>query len=932
MKKSRSLKWIFTMWLLAALVPASGTFVGVFVFLFRSVVMENIENIIKNNTVKYALDVKHYFNERHTVIKVLAQIPAYRLLVELIDQRFYFRAPLPQDPGLLQQQLDSYSEQDKRLLNSIPVRGPGTPSDSLLDMEYSYLRDSIADLKKNYPDLIWVYIINEKAQDILSQELSVGLNYLADRQPWYRLTKQHRAAVTTEPYYEPNSNQYAFLLSVPIFADQAGRKGELLGAYIANTSYSTFVSNIAARWEYIFPSSFAYIVNGKGDVVYHPDFNLVKNRANVYRDNVSFETLMGDILRTLDTKQQQSLNDSGDREESYKQVISGEFTGTNSLRASGSFRVTSTLVGVEDWELVLVTPVKAIEVYINTRFGTIWMVIIAILVLLSLFIFALTSHFLNPISSMTAVMQDVGRGNLATDKSVLQFRSRNEMGTLAQVMNTSLNNFSRSLASVRVLVSGGQRAMENLMNTNNIVRGMASNITVNLEQAHEGSIELQNAAQRAAKAAGSVRHITEEEAQLVTDSSAAVGQTSVAMEEMNAGISNMARIASESRHSSDQLIQVTREGTASMEELTETIESISDNIAQMREVITIINEISQQTNLLAMNAAIEAAHAGESGKGFAVVADEIRQLAETTAENSTSIHNTLTTMVGVIEQAKQSSEENSSAFDQIEHQVLKFVQAFSSIATSSEEISAGSHEINNSMSELNEKSSTLLQHTNSVQESVINIERLLEEIDNFSQRNLSRVSNLAQQSLSIETLQKSNSRMSRLTFNNMQNLLKQVSLFTISEDDQANFNMHNDFGRLFIELQEKRKEISDMLSWNSSKALSEGQAGNYSNTRLETWIQDYGTVYFKDYPDFHKLIEAHYDFYRLRAELVKLCSMEEPDQLMVKNLSQRFEDQAEMIEEKLVALQKVFYRDILPDYIEKQQVNKSPTDRSQANI
>ncbi|WGK68633.1 methyl-accepting chemotaxis protein [Candidatus Haliotispira prima] len=921
MKKSRSLKWIFTMWLLGALIPALGTFVGMSIFMFRSVILENIQNIIKNNTLKYSQDVQHYFDERNTMVSVLTQVPSYRVLVEKVNQRFYFREPLQQDERVIRQSLNSYSNREKSLLSSIPVRRLDSPIDPLLSNEYANLGNSIVEFKKAYPDLVWLYIVNEKTQDVLTGTFSTDSIYLANRQPWYQLVKQRRSGVTTEPYYEPQSNGYTFLISVPIFQNQTEKKGEMLGAYVLNTGYSAFETNITAKWEYIFPSSFAYIVNSVGDVVYHPDFNLVKNKTNIYRDNVAFDTQLGDILHTLDSGPgNQDTDPNGN-----KRIVTGRFTGMNSQRSSGSFWVTGTTVGVEDWKLVIVTPVKEIEVYINTRFGKIWMIILLILVLLGLFIFGLTSYFLNPISSMTAVMQNVGRGDLATDKSVLQFKSRNEMGTLAKVMNASLNNFSRSLASVRVLVSGGRRAMENLMNTNNIVRGMASNITVNLEQAHEGSIELQNAAQRAATAAGSVRRITEEEAQLVMDCSAAVSQTSGAMEEMNAGISNMARIASESRRSSDQLIQVTREGTASMEELTETIESISDNITQMREVITIINEISQQTNLLAMNAAIEAAHAGESGKGFAVVADEIRQLAETTAENSTSIHNTLTTMVGVIEQAKQSSEENSSAFDQIERQVLKFVQAFSSIATSTEEISTGSHEINDSMSGLNDKSETLLEHTHNVQDSVLNIERLLEEIDNFSQRNLSRVSNLARQSLSIEILQKSNSRMSRLTFNNMLDLLKQVSHFAIPEDEQANFNMHNDFGRLFIELQEKRKEAIDMLSWSSNSILSEEHAGNYNGTQLEAWIQNYGTEYFNDYPEFRDIVEAHYDFYRLRTELVRLFNVEDRNQSIIGDITQRFERQAEVIEEKLVILQKLFYSDILPGYIEKQQTRNQQT-------
>ena len=677
-------------------------------------------------------------------------------------------------------------------------------------------------------------------------------------------------------------------------------------------SYNEFVRNIANEWSFQFASSFSYIIDGSGKVVYHPNSELMINDTNIYSENQYFDPAVTSIIDGLQNLDDVGIEDGSDVSNAY----AGSFSGLNSLGNLGEFRILVRYIGLDEWKLVTVVPNAEIENYISARFGRSWVGLIFLAILVVLFIFFLTSHFLSPISNMTDVMKEAGRGNLSIEKTVLRskMQSRNEVGLLASVIGNALSNFHRSLASVHVLISGGQRAIENLMNSSNLVRGMASNITISLEQAHEGSVELQNGARRVSEAAGNVRSTIEEESQLVMDSSAAVNQTSVAMEQMNASITNMASIASESRNSSDQLIQVTREGTASMEELTETIESISDNIAQMREVITIINEISQQTNLLAMNAAIEAAHAGESGKGFAVVANEIRQLAETTAENSTSIHNTLTNMVGVMEQARLSSEQSSSTFDQIERQVQKFVQAFGSIANSSEEISIGSQEINNSMGELNNKSNSLLQHTSSVQESVINIERLLSDIDNFAQSNLSRVSELRQQSLSIETLQKSNARMSRLTFNSMQDLLRQISRFTITQDEQAEFNMRNDFGQLFIELQQKRTEITDMLN-RVRVPLAEDDAGNSKESSIGTWIRDYGNLYFSDYPEFREMVDAHYDFYRLRVELVKLIASE--NEPLLADVTRQFEEKAELIEEKLLALQKIFYSIVLPIYVQR---------------
>ena len=909
MENTRSLRWTFTIWLLAMLVVIGFITGRMFVGLFRSVVGENIQNVLESNSKDNALDVRGYFELRKTFL-TLASRRSIQSLLEGVNERFYFNSPLDTSEN----SMIGYSQQDLDLLDSIPVRSANSPIDSQLSLEYEDFTNWIRRFKVLYPDIIWAFLASERTQDLFTDVYQVESSYLANRQDWYQELKAQKKPIVLPPYYDENSSQFLFVVAMPVFGNSTQDSGAFLGAFVLKMGYNEFVRNIANNWDFQFTSSFSYIVDGSGKVVYHPNSELMANGTNIYSENQYFDPAIALIVDGL-----QKLDEIGaDDKPRFSDTHIGSFSGLNSLGNFGEFRILVRYIGLEGWKLVTVVPDAEIDSYMSTRFGRSWVGLVFLAVLVVLFIFFLTSHFLSPISSMTDVMKEAGRGNLSIEKTVLRskMQSRNEVGFLGSVIGNALSNFHRSLASVHVLISGGQRAIENLMNSSNLVRGMASNITIGLEQAHEGSIDLQNGARRVSEAASNVRSTIEEESQLVMDSSAAVNQTSVAMEEMNASITNMASIASESRNSSDQLIQVTREGTASMEELTETIESISDNIAQMREVITIINEISQQTNLLAMNAAIEAAHAGESGKGFAVVANEIRQLAETTAENSTSIHNTLTNMVGVMEQARLSSEQSSSTFDQIERQVQKFVQAFGSIANSSDEISIGSQEINNSMGELNNKSNSLLQHTSSVQESVINIERLLSDIDNFAQSNLSRVSELMQQSLSIETLQKSNARMSRLTFNSMQDLLRQISHFTITQDEQAEFNMQNDFGHLFIELQQKRSEIMDMLS-RVRAPLTEDDAGNSKESSVGIWIRDYGNLYFSDYPEFREMVEAHYDFYRLRVDLVKLFASENEPLLV--DVTRQFEEKAELIEEKLLALQKIFYSIILPAYVQKME-------------
>jgi methyl-accepting chemotaxis protein len=198
-----------------------------------------------------------------------------------------------------------------------------------------------------------------------------------------------------------------------------------------------------------------------------------------------------------------------------------------------------------------------------------------------------------------------------------------------------------------------------------------------------------------ATANSGVRNMAENAAyveQQVLLQSSAAEQSSASVDEMAANIASVAELSQKAGALSVELTSTSGQGTAAIDSAVASIQEIKQASASVREIVQDIQKIASRTNLLSMNAAIEAAHAGEAGRGFAIVADEVRSLASSSAKSAKEIKGLIEGMVAKIDHGVASISSAGKSFAGISEGIAKSSELMDTIIAAMEEQKAGAKE------------------------------------------------------------------------------------------------------------------------------------------------------------------------------------------------------------------------------------------------
>jgi methyl-accepting chemotaxis protein len=208
---------------------------------------------------------------------------------------------------------------------------------------------------------------------------------------------------------------------------------------------------------------------------------------------------------------------------------------------------------------------------------------------------------------------------------------------------------------------------------------------------------------------------------------------------MAANITSVSRIASKADELATQLKDLSREGDEALKTSVQGLRDLETSSRSVREIVGSIAKIASQTNLLAMNAAIEAAHAGRSGAGFAVVADEVRTLAESAARSSAEIVRLIKDMSDRISANAVLADRAGNSFGRIREGVDGTTELVRTIAASMSEQKAGADEILRSINSLIEATQAIRNLSADQKERSLAMRMAMDDIVHASERILDAI-------------------------------------------------------------------------------------------------------------------------------------------------------------------------------------------------
>jgi methyl-accepting chemotaxis protein len=414
----------------------------------------------------------------------------------------------------------------------------------------------------------------------------------------------------------------------------------------------------------------------------------------------------------------------------------GMFTWAPLLKKNVELTLVSFKIGTSDvtWSIMIGTGEDIImKDVLEARHFTIVLAVIAVLAS-AVIIYIVLGIMTNPIVKVANTLKDISEGEGDLTRTII-VKSKDEIGDLALYFNKTLEKIKNLVIIIK----------QQTVSLSDMSATLSSNMTETAAAVNEITATIQNLKNRVINQSASVTETNATMEQvtvnidklngLIDNQTSNISQSSSSIEEMVATIGSVTETLVKNAENIKTLSDSSETGRRGLQDVVQDIKEIARDSAGLLEINMVMQNIASQTNLLSMNAAIEAAHAGEAGKGFAVVAEEIRELAKSSSEQSKTIVNVLNKIKESIDKITLSTGSVLSEFEAIDGNIKNVAEQANNIRTSMEEEGEGSKLLLDGVNNLNQitrnvkgSSDEMLQGSREVIQESKNLARVTEEI------------------------------------------------------------------------------------------------------------------------------------------------------------------------------------------------------------